>query len=140
MASSSSAPAGAVCDDKGVCTLPPRAGGSDGMEGMLPLPRTLRPLGVLEDEAGNKLEPAGVFKNKVTARAHIPVCIPTIINMILIFISILRFYRTHLGVSHRWRLGVTSTWLWWCNKSKREMNNCLSHPHRGYPIRCLDDK
>lgn len=68
-----SAPAGAVCDDKGVCTLPPRAaaGDDDGTQALVPLPRTLRPLGVLEDEAGTKLAAAGVFKNKVLTRAHV---------------------------------------------------------------------
>ena len=39
--------------------------GDDGTAGLVPLPRTLRPLGVLEDEAGSKLTAAGVFKNKV---------------------------------------------------------------------------
>lgn len=71
MATPSSAPAGAVCDDKGVCTLPPRAAGKDQdgtTEGLVPLPRTLRQLGVLEDEAGNKLTAAGVFKHKVPTR------------------------------------------------------------------------
>lgn len=45
--------------------LPSRAGaGDDGTEALVPLPRNLRPLSVLEDEAGNKLEASGVFKNK----------------------------------------------------------------------------
>lgn len=73
MATPSSARAGAVCDDKGVCTLPPRASAreDDGSEGLVPLPRTLRPLGVLEDEAGNKLAAPGVFKSKVPICAHV---------------------------------------------------------------------
>lgn len=72
MTTPSSAPAGAVCDDKGVCKLPPRAaaGDDDGPQGLVPLPRNLRPLGVLEDEAGTKLAAAGVFKSKVPTCAH----------------------------------------------------------------------
>eukprot|EP00752_Nemacystus_decipiens_P009897 g8830.t1 len=54
-------------DGSGVCTLPPRAAAADddGTQALVPLPRTLRPLGVLEDEAGTKLAAAGVFKNKM---------------------------------------------------------------------------
>lgn len=57
-----------VCDPStGACQLPPRAGttADDGIGGLIPLPRALRPLSVLEDEAGNKLAPAGVFSGKV---------------------------------------------------------------------------
>eukprot|EP00903_Cladosiphon_okamuranus_P013920 g12948.t1 len=68
MATPSTAPAGAVCDKNGVCKLPPRASagaGADEAEGLIPLPRTLRPLSVLEDEVGTKLAAAGIFKNKM---------------------------------------------------------------------------
>lgn len=59
-------PAGAVCDPvTGVCRLPARAAEKDGLgAGLFPLPRTLRPLAVLEDEAGNKVDPV-MFKGKV---------------------------------------------------------------------------
>lgn len=70
-----SAPPGAVCDADGVCRLPGN-GTTAGTEknddssssadgGLVPLPRTLRPLSVLEDESGKKLTPAKVFKGKV---------------------------------------------------------------------------
>lgn len=53
-------------------SLHPHAAGAaaaaDGTDGLVPLRRTLRPLGVLEDEAGNKLDAGGVFQNKVPIR------------------------------------------------------------------------
>lgn len=58
-------PAGAVCDPvTGVCRLPTRAGTSVDAAGLIPLPRTLRPLAVLEDEDGNAVDPS-LFKGKV---------------------------------------------------------------------------
>lgn len=78
MATPSSAPVGAVCDDKAVCKLPPRAAArDDGVEALVPLPRTLRPLDVLEDEAGNKLATPGVFENKVSIYVHRTSNMPT---------------------------------------------------------------
>lgn len=59
---------GAVCDPvTGVCRLPPRAelGGDGATARRAPLPKTLQPLEVLEDEQGNKLDPSAVFKGKV---------------------------------------------------------------------------
>lgn len=58
-------PAGAVCDPvTGVCRLPARAGTSLDGGGLIPLPRTLRPLAALEDEDGNAVDPS-LFKGKV---------------------------------------------------------------------------
>lgn len=62
---STAGPAGAVCDPvTGVCRLPARAGTSVDAAGLIPLPRTLRPLAVLEDEDGNTVDPS-LFKGKV---------------------------------------------------------------------------
>ncbi|CBJ26110.1 conserved unknown protein [Ectocarpus siliculosus] len=57
---------GAVCDPQGVCRMPARGDtGSAGEASLIPLPKALRPLSVLEDEAGHKLSPAAVFKGKM---------------------------------------------------------------------------
>lgn len=65
------APAGAVCDPvTGVCRMPPRTSKTEGMTpGLVPLPKTLRPLEVMEDEDGNKIDPE-VFQGKVSVCAH----------------------------------------------------------------------
>lgn len=71
-----SAPVGAACDADGVCRLSKNGTTGVGTEkddgtagGLVPLPKTLRPLSVLEDEAGNRLAPAEVFKGKVRKRS-----------------------------------------------------------------------
>ena len=67
----SDAPEGAVCDPvTGVCRIPDKSGGTipgESVPSLFPLPKTLRPLERLEDEAGKKVD-ASVFKGKVRKR------------------------------------------------------------------------
>lgn len=114
MSTASTTAAGEGCDPStGACKLPPRAGATadDGTGGLIPLPRTLRPLSVLEDEAGNKLAPAGVFNGKV--RGTTP---PAVLQYSVYYCCIQRCCRVLAKtdiqqVPEGWRTHQTHSWV-----------------------------